>query len=207
MIPLDQVRKILKPYGYSAEIVTMEHYPLFENDLDDGDRYELGRTRYQDWRKALEATFSSEGTKFLVTADLHEGALIFGVTPFPGNIGRMWMLQSKSFVVEASKTHGRGLPHKMGAATRAMLDLFLCHYPVLFNFIPRSQARNIRWLQQGGFQFFHRTDIDTDIVFFGQGEGVEGLAANAALWDSCLGIELTKPQPNSTEEILATTAR
>lgn len=103
MIPLEQVRQILKPHGYSAEIVTMKHYPLFENDLDDGDRYELGRTRYQDWRKALQATFSSEGTKFLVTSDLHEGALIFGVTPFPGNIGRMWMLQSKSFVVEASK--------------------------------------------------------------------------------------------------------
>ncbi len=201
MIGLEDVCPILTPHGYHAEILTTEHYPLFENDLDEADKYELARTRFQDWRKALQATFSSKGTKFIVTSDQHKGALIFGVTPFPGSIGRMWMLQSKSFAVEAPKAHGRALPHMMGSATRAMLDLFLCHYLVLFNFIPRKQSRNIRWLELGGFRFFHRTDIDTDIVFFGQGEGVETLAANTGLWASCLGAEMNKPPAKEVEEI------
>ena len=206
MILLEAVREILRPQGYSADTATMEHYPMFEGDLDDADEYELSRTHYQDWRKALQATFLSKGAKFVVKSEQHEGALIFGVTPFPGDIGRIWMLQSRLFVIEAYKAHGRGLPYKMGSVTSAMIDLFLWHHPALFNFIPRSQTRNIRWLQQGGFQFFHRTDIDTDIVFFGQGDGVEALAANTGLWDSCLGVELTKPPVQKMEEIPATDA-
>ncbi len=165
-------------------------YPLFENDLDAADKYELGRTRHQDWRKELYDTLNSNGTTFCVTSPNHGGAIIFGVTPFPGNAGRMWMLQSKSFVSEAAGIHGRALPHKMGAVTRDMIALFLEHHSPLFNFIPSSQTRNIRWLKQGGFQFFHHTDVETDMLFFGQGEGVEELAQNGQLWAVCLGAAI-----------------
>lgn len=190
MIPLEEVQIVLTPHGYVAEYASGEIFSVFENDLDEADKYELGRTRHQDWRKELFATLNSSGSTFNISTSIHGGALIFGVTPFPDRSGRMWMLQSKSFAAEAASIYGRGLPHKMGSLTHAMIELFLKHYSPLFNFIPRDQTRNIRWLQQGGFQFFHRTDIKTDIVFFGQGEGVEALASNQQLWTACLGAEL-----------------
>ena len=136
MILLEAVREILRPQGYSADTATMEHYPMFEGDLDDADEYELSRTHYQDWRKALQATFLSKGAKFVVKSEQHEGALIFGVTPFPGDIGRIWMLQSRLFVIEAYKAHGRGLPYKMGSVTSAMIDLFLVAPPGLVQLYP-----------------------------------------------------------------------
>jgi hypothetical protein len=80
----------------------------------------------------------------------------------------------------------------MGAVTRGMIGLFLEHYSALFNFIPSSQARNIRWLKQGGFEFFEHDDIDSDLLFFGQGHGVTMLAADAHLWTTCLGAALEK---------------
>lgn len=190
MIPLGRVQDILKPHGYTAEYASTEMYPLFENDLDAADKYELGRTRHQDWRKELYNTLNSKGTTFCVTALNHGGAIIFGVTPFPENAGRMWMLQSKSFVMEAAGAHGRALPHKMGAVTQDMITLFLQHHSPLFNFIPSRQTRNIRWLKQGGFQFFKHPNLETDILFFGQGNAVECLAANKNLWQSCMGDAL-----------------
>lgn len=202
MIPLGRVQKILTPHGYKAEYASTEMYSLFESDLDAADQYELGRTHHQSWRKELYDTLSSEGTTICVNSSNHGGAIIFGVTPFPGNAGRMWMLQSKSFVLEAASVHGRALPHKMSAVTQNMIALFLEHHSPLFNFIPSSQTRNIRWLKQGGFKFFHRTDIATDMLFFGQGESVEELAQDSQLWASCLGDAITKGrQENSATSV------
>lgn len=196
MIPLGRVQEILKPHGYTAENASTEMYPLFESDLDAADKYELGRTRHQDWRKELYDTLNSKGTTFCVTSPNHGGAIIFGVTPFPGNAGRMWMLQSKSFVLEAAGIHGRALPHKMGAVTRDMIALFLQHHSPLFNFIPSSQTRNIRWLKQGGFLFYEHPKVETDIYFFGQGDSVENHATSHKLWVSCLGEALIDQSQN-----------
>lgn len=190
MIPLERVQEVLIPHGYLAEYASTEMYPLFEADLDDADKYELGRTRHQDWRKELFDTLNSNGSTFCVNSPDHGGALIFGVTPFPGNAGRMWMLQSKSFVGEASRLHGYGLPHKMGATTRAMIHLFLKYHDPLFNFIPKGQVRNIRWLKQGGFEFYEHPSLETDIIFFGQGSDVKDLAHDRRLWISCIGQAL-----------------
>jgi hypothetical protein len=190
MIPLVDVQAILKPQGYAAQYASTEMFPLFENDLDDADKYELGRTHHQDWRKELHDTLDSAATTFCVTSADHGGALIFGVTPFPGNAGRMWMLQSRSFVAEAGRVYGARFAHKMGAISQGMIALFLQHHTPLFNFIPGSQTRNIRWLKLGGFAFFRHPHMQTDILFFGQGAGVETLAADQRIWASCLGAAL-----------------
>lgn len=201
MIAVEEVQAVLNPYGYTARAASGELFPMFENDLDEADKYELGRTRHNDWRKELYDTLNSDGSTFCVTSDLHQGALIFGVTPFQGNAGRMWMLQSKSFVGEATSVHGLGLVHKMGSATRAMIEVFVRHHSPLFNFIPRSQTRNIRWLKQGGFQFFEHPSLQTDILFFGLGEKVKDLARNEQLWVSCLGNALYPYEKNGNTEI------
>lgn len=200
MIPLGRVQEILRPHGCTADYASTEMYPLFETDLDAADKYELGRTRHLDWRKELYDTLNSKGTTFCVTSPNHGGAIIFGVTPFPGNAGRMWMLQSKSFVLEASRVHGRALPHKMGAVTRDMIALFLEHHSPLFNFIPRSQTRNIRWLKLGGFQFYEHPDFETDILFFGQGQGSEALVRSRWLWVDCLGDALRAAVENDKRQ-------
>lgn len=186
MTKIEHILNVVQPNSYAARYVTLADISLFEDDLKASDKYELQRTQFEDWRIALKATFESEGVKFCVTSNQHAGALAFGVTPFEDKVGRIWMLQSKSFAAGALQVHGNALPHKLARTTKKIIDLFLLDYETLFNFIPSNQSRNIRWLGQAGFEFFNRTDIHTDMFFFGCGSRVDVLATNGQLWSSCL---------------------
>lgn len=104
-ILLKSLEKILKPYSYKIECAGPQHTALFDNDLNEADKRELERTHFNNWHDALTATLASTGPKFCVDSSRHEGALIFGVTPFANNAGRIWMLQSKSFAMYSAKIH------------------------------------------------------------------------------------------------------
>ncbi len=184
---LPSVSEIMTAHGYRAETATTSHAVLFENDLDDADKYDLGRTWRQDWRAELYATLENSGRTFCVTSADHKGAAIFGVTAATDGAGQIWLLQSKSFALEAERHHGATWPHKAVAMTHAVVELFLTTHSPLFNFISERQARNIRWLTHSGFRFSRPENVNTDMLIFCCGEDAEAFASNVDVWQSYLG--------------------
>lgn len=153
MIPSHHVLKVLKPREFSADDASNEMYALVGNGLDAADRYVLGRAGYQDRHKAHCGALNSTGATLRGTSSNSGGALMFGETPFPGNAGSMWMLQSTSLPGEANRVQGRRAPPKIGVMTYPLITLFLGFLTPLFKSIPNNQRRNIRWLGLRAFSF------------------------------------------------------
>ncbi len=184
------VNEIVAPHGFRAEIATTEHAPLFENDLDEADKYDLGRTWRQDWRSELYATLENSDTTFCVSSPHHGGAAILVVTAARSNAGQIWLLQSKSFAQEAEHNHGAAWPLKAATMTRSVVELFLTVHSPVFNFISERQTRNIRWLKHSGFEFSRPDGLVTDMLIFCCGERAGDLAASKEIWRAYLGQAL-----------------
>ena len=74
------IAAVVAPFGYQAERATVAAAPMFEQDLGEADKYDMGRTWRQDWKAELYATLQVSGDSFIVTSPLHAGAALFGLS-------------------------------------------------------------------------------------------------------------------------------
>lgn len=184
---IEELSKIVTPFNIDVARANRRHAALFENDLNETDKYDLGRTWRNDWRAELYATLENSTSTFIFSSVLHRGFAIFGVNSVMPGCAQIWLLQSRSFGDDVAKYRGREWVYQFVLMSRAIIELCLGQYPLLFNFISGRQSQNIRWLKSCGFEFFGRRDISTDMLLFGQGSSIQRFAAEEKIWRAFLG--------------------
>ncbi len=189
-ISVRKIDGIANAFGFDVTAGSPGHANIFIDDMADSDKYEFGRTPLRNWKAALHETLENTDHCFVVTSAFHGGSAIFGLQESGRGCAQAWLLQSKSFAAEASRYHGSLWPKRLVLMTTRILDLFQQTYPLLYNFIPESQISTIRWLQHCGFRFYACKRLDTDLLFFGKGEGVESFVNDLNMWRSHLGDAL-----------------
>ncbi|WP_455285987.1 hypothetical protein [Cupriavidus necator] len=156
---------------------------VLRDDLSASDLYELGMTWRKNWKAEFEATFKAASCSIAVEIPGHEGILIFGVTSWTGGLGQIWMLQSETFTKSVKTFANIGLHMRLHSGIQLAMNVFLQTHSPLFNFIPKNQLNNIRWLKACGFEFrsdpFH---TGQPLLLFGMGQGFEKLAASKQFW-------------------------
>ena len=184
---IEQIVKVVSPLNVKVEIANKSHLALFENDLNENDRYDLGRTWRNDWRGELYATLENSSPIFIFSSDLHRGVAMFGLNVVMPGCAQIWLHQSRSFVDGALQHGGDLWAHQFVAMNREIVDLCCRRNLLLFNFISAGQSDNIRWLKKCGFEFVCRQDGSSDLLLIGRGEGFHQFSEDIKLWRAFLG--------------------
>ena len=182
-----ELSKIVAPLHIDVAVADGGHIDLLESDLNEADRYDLGRTWRNNWREELYATLGNSTSTFIFSSAHHRGFAVFGVNAVMPGCAQIWLLQSQSFSQDISRERGSDWPHQFVLMNRAVIDRCLLRYSLLFNFISGRQSKNIRWLKSCGFEFFSRCDISDDMLLFCRGNSTQQFAAEEKIWRGFLG--------------------
>lgn len=184
---LEALQAVVGKYDLDAALPTPAHLAEFFSDIDEGDRFEFSRTARNDWQAELRATFENATEIFLVSSRVHGGRAVFGTTRIANGLAQIWLLQSKTFAREAARHHGRGWPIRAARLTNATVALAQRTYRTVFNFIPKTQTRNIRLLKHSDFTFYEHPSQPGDMYFFAAGIHGTRLSRDPRFWTAFLG--------------------
>ena len=181
-IYLALLQPIFEKQGLLLMQALIDDFVEIESDISDRDKYDLSRAASGDWQRELFETCDSATEKYALSCDKYPGKALLGVTEYVRDAGIVWMIQSESFARNSARWFGETWPIRVTKITRETLAEMSSRYATLFNFIPRRQAQNLRWLKASGFQIFECPYVATDIVLFVYGEKKQEISRSKIIW-------------------------